>query len=96
MTPLSANGFDTLLHHHNLTSQYPNLAWNLHNGFPLGEFNYLHNSYLHPNHSNSASEAAKILTYITNEVTDGRISEPFTWEELKKQAQGEVIVSLLE
>ena len=85
MTPLSANSFDTLLHHHNLTSQYPNLAWNLRNSFPLQKFSYLHNSYLHPNHSNSLSEAAEILTYITNEVADGCMSGPFTWEAGSRQ-----------
>jgi hypothetical protein len=68
VTPLSAEGFDTLLHHHNLTS-YPNLSWNLCNGFPLGEFVYLHESFNHPNHSNSNSVNDYILNYMS-------ISEP--------------------
>jgi hypothetical protein len=95
VTPLSADGFDILLHRHNLTSRYPNLSWNLRNGFPLGEFNHLRESFNHPNHSNSNSVNDYILKYIQDEVSDGRMSGPFTWDELKKEARGEVIVSPL-
>jgi len=95
VTPLSADGFDTLLHRYNLTSRYPNLSWNLRNGFPLGEFDYLHDSYIHPNHPNSDSNNTQILKYIQDEVSKGRMSGPFTLNELKKEARGEVIVSPL-
>jgi len=95
VTPLSADGFDTLLHRYNLTSQYPNLSWNLRNGFPLGEFDYLHDSYIHPNHPNSDSNNTQILKYIQDEVSEDRMSGPFTLNELKKEARGEVIVSPL-
>jgi len=95
VTPLSADGFDTLLHRYNLTSRYPNLSWNLRNGFPLGEFDYLHKSYIHPNHPNSDSNNTQILKYIQDEVSEGRMSGPFTLKELKKEARGEVIVSPL-
>jgi hypothetical protein len=95
VTPLSADGFNILLHCYNLTSRYPNLSWNLHNGFPLGEFDYLHNSYIHPNHPNSDSNNTQILKYIQDEVSEGRMSGLFTLNELKKEARGEVIVSPL-
>ena len=95
ITPLSAEGFDTLLRRHDLTSRYPNLSWNLRNGFPLGEFSHLHESYNHPNHSNSDSVNDYILNYIQDEVAGGRMSGPFTWDQLKKEARGEVIVSPL-
>jgi hypothetical protein len=95
VTPLSADGFDNLLHRYNLTSRYPNLSWNLRNGFPLGEFDYLHDSYIHPNHPNSDSNNTQILKYIQDEVSEGRMSGPFTLNELKKEARGEVIVSPL-
>jgi hypothetical protein len=54
VTPLSADGFDTLLRCYNLTSRYSTLSSDLHNGLPLGKFDkYLKNSYDHPNHSNA-------------------------------------------
>jgi hypothetical protein len=95
VTPLSADGFDTLLRHYDLLLRYPNLSWNLRNGFPLGEFTCLHESYNHLNHSNSNSVNDYILNYIQDEVTGGCMSGPFTWDQLKKEARGEVIVSLL-
>jgi hypothetical protein len=95
VTPLCADGFDILLRRYNLMSRYPNLSWNLHNGFPLGEFDYLRESFIHPNHSTSDAVNNYILKYIQDEVADGRMSGPFTWVELKKEARGEVIVSPL-
>jgi len=95
VTPLNADGFDILLHHYNLTSWYPNLSWNLRNGFPLGEFDSLQESFNHPNHSNSDYVNDYILKYIEDEVSGGRMSGPFTWDKLKKEARGEVIVSPL-
>src|ERR1700683_2770585 len=54
VTPLNADGFDTLLNCYNLTSQYPTLSSDLCNGFPLGEFDkYLRDSYDHLNHTNA-------------------------------------------
>jgi hypothetical protein len=96
VTPLSADGFDTLLHRYNLTSRYPTLSSDLRNGFPLGEFDkYLRNSYDHPNHTNALPHIDRIETYIKDEVAGGRMSGPFTWDELKKEARGNVIVSPL-
>ena len=95
VTPLSADGFDTLLRRYDLVSRYPNLSWNLRNGFPLGEFSHLHQSYIHPNHSNSDYVNNYILNYIQDEVAGSRMSGPFTLDQLKKEARGEVIVSPL-
>jgi hypothetical protein len=96
VTPLSADGFDTLLLRHNLTSRYPTLSSDLRNGFPLGEFDkHLGNSYDHPNHSNALPHVDRIAAYIQDEVAGERMSGPFTWNELKKEAKGNVIVSPL-
>jgi hypothetical protein len=96
VTPLSADGFNTLLHHYNLMLQYPTLSLDLRNSFPLGEFDtYLSDSYNHPNHSNALPHTDRIASYIQDEVTGGRMSGPFTWDELKKEARGNVIVSPL-
>jgi hypothetical protein len=96
VTPLSADGFDTLLLRHNLTSRYPTLSSDLRNGFPLGEFDkHLGNSYDHPNHSNALPHVDRIAAYIQDEVAGDRMSGPFTWNELKKEAKGNVIVSPL-
>jgi hypothetical protein len=82
---LNADGFNILPHRYNLTSRYPNLSWNLHNSFPLGEFDALHESFNHPNHSNSDYVNDYILKYIEDEVSGGCMSGPFTWDELKKE-----------
>jgi hypothetical protein len=96
VTPLNADGFDSLLLCHNLTSRYPTLSSDLRNGFSLGEFDkYLRNSYDHPNHSNALPHVNRIVSYIQDEVAAERMSGPFTWDELKKEAKGNVIVSPL-
>jgi len=95
VTPLNPDGFDSLLHRYNLVSRYPNLSWNLRNGFPLGEFDYLPESYIHPNHTNSLEDTSQILKYIQDEVVEERMSGPFTWDQLKKEARGNIIVSPL-
>jgi hypothetical protein len=74
----------------------PTLSSDLRNGFPLGEFDgLLLNSYDHPNHKNAFPHINEIFSYIQDEVALGRMSGPFTWDELKKEAQGNVIVSPL-
>jgi hypothetical protein len=96
VTPYNANEFDTLLHRYNLSSRYPTLPSDLRNGFPLGEFNArLLHSYNHSNHKNALPHLDKIFSYIEEEVTAGRMSGPFTWDELIKEAHGNVIVSPL-
>jgi hypothetical protein len=96
VTPLNADGFDTLLRRYNLTSRYPTLSSDLRNGFPLREFDkHLKNSYDHPNHSNALPHIDRIASYIQGEVAGGRMSGPFTWDELKGEARGNVIVSPL-
>jgi hypothetical protein len=72
------------------------LSSDLRNGFPLGEFDgLLLNSYDHPNHKNAFPHIDKIFSYIQDEVALGRMSGPFTWDKLKKEARGNVIVSPL-
>jgi len=96
VTPYNVDKFDILLHRYNLTSRYPTLSSDLHNGFHLGEFDtLLLNSYDHPNHKTALPHIDKIFSYIQDEVALGRMSGPFTWDELKKEAQGNVIVSPL-
>jgi hypothetical protein len=96
ITPLNADGFDTLLQRYNLSSRYPTLSSDLRNGFPLGEFDHtLLDSYDHPNHKNASPHIDRIASYIEDEVAEERMSGPFTWDELKKEARGNVIVSPL-
>jgi hypothetical protein len=96
VTPLNADGFDILLHHYNLTSRYPTLSLDLRNGFSLGEFDqHLLESYDHPNHKNALPHVDRIASYIQDEVAGGRMSGPFTWDQLKKEARGNIIVSPL-
>ena len=96
VTPLSADGFDTLLHRYDLTSRYPTLSSDLRNSFPLGEFDkHLRKLYDHPNHANALPHVDRIASYIQDEVTEGRMSGPFMWDKLKKEARGNVIVSPL-
>jgi hypothetical protein len=93
VAPYNADEFDNLLHRYNLTSRYPTLSSDLRNGFPLGEFDgLLLNSYDHPNHKNAFPHIDKIFSYIQDEVALGRMSGPFTWDKLKKEARGNVIV----
>ena len=96
VTPLNADGFDTLLHRYNLTSRYPTLSSDLRNGFPLGEFDqHLLQSYDHPNHKIALPHIDRIASYIQDEVAGERMSGPFSWDQLKKEAKGNVIVSPL-
>jgi hypothetical protein len=88
ITPLNADGFNTLLQHYNLSSRYPTLSSDLRNGFPLGEFD-------HPNHKNASPHIDRIASYIEDEVAGECMSGFFTWDELKKEARGNVIVSPL-
>jgi hypothetical protein len=96
VSPYNVDEFDILRHQCNLILQYPTLSSDLCNSFPLREFDrLLLNSYDHPNHKNALLHIDEIFSYIQDEVALGQMSGPFTWDDLKKEARGNVIVSPL-
>jgi hypothetical protein len=48
VTPYNADAFEHLLHKFNLTSRYPDLVYNIRNGFPISNMPILTHSYTPP------------------------------------------------
>ena len=95
ITPFCANTFESELRRHNLLHKYPSLPDNLRNGFRIGSFPRLPFSITPQNHSSSFEHFDFISTYIHEQVTIGRMSGPFSREELEVLFDGPFISSPL-
>lgn len=61
-----------------LTSYYPNLVDNLHNGFPLSSMPTLSSTLILHNHPTVNEYPSTVKNYIIEELAANRMSGPFT------------------
>ncbi|SJL14075.1 uncharacterized protein ARMOST_17530 [Armillaria ostoyae] len=83
VTPYNADAIESLLAQHNLLDQHPDLALKLRSGFPMGDFPPLHQSVIFPNYVLDPAHTAFIDDYFDEEETSGRMSGPFSREEVE-------------
>lgn len=83
VTPYNADAIESLLAQHNLLDQHPDLALKLRSGFPMGDFPPLHQSVIFPNYVSDPAHTAFIDDYFDEEETSGRMSGPFSREEVE-------------
>jgi hypothetical protein len=78
-TPLRAEAFASALQHAHLTHRYPSLVHDIIHGFPIGlHMPNVSQNFLPPNHYKTVEEDQIIQAKLTNEVTLGRMSGPFS------------------
>lgn len=84
-----------MLDRYQLTNSYPNLCTNLHNGFPLGNMPLLAKTVIIPNHPSTHNYPDAVDEYLADEVAAGRMSGPFSLEDVEVALRGPVFVSPL-
>jgi len=82
--PYDSNSFDTFLRKHNLSTSYPLLVSNLCHGFPLGPMPELSSTNIIPNHSSTCEHMHLIDDYLSEELSSGRMSGPFSKEDVER------------
>jgi hypothetical protein len=75
----------------NLTDKYPNLVFNLRNGFPIGNMPALSRTYTPSNHKSALEHPEVIRDYLSEERSLGRMSGPFTQEQISLELGGHFV-----
>ncbi|KAF7348151.1 hypothetical protein MSAN_01768000 [Mycena sanguinolenta] len=86
--PYDADAFDRLLAQHSLTDRYPQLTHHLRHGFPLGRLPELDQTIIIPNHRSALEDSDVIREYLDTEISKGRMSGPYTREEMERICRG--------
>jgi hypothetical protein len=86
--PYNPDAFQSLLLKHSLLSDYPLLPFNLRNGFPLGHMPPIYDTAIIPNNRSILSHMADIDEYLHKELLTGRMSGPFSREEVELILRG--------
>jgi hypothetical protein len=82
VTPYNTEAYDDLLHQYNLSHIYPSLTFNMHFGFPIGDIPPLARTYTPKNHKSALDHLDVIRSYCNDEIKLGRMSGPFTKDEV--------------
>jgi len=93
LTPYSADSYESFLAHFDISSRYPTLVHRLRNGFPIGNFSPLLDTYIHPNHGSFREHEPSILKYISEEVSLGHMSGPFSEFDLRREFGQQHVIS---
>ncbi|GLB41063.1 hypothetical protein LshimejAT787_0902780 [Lyophyllum shimeji] len=89
--PYNVDGFRFMLDKHNLTDLYPRLLVNLTHGFPLGRnLPRLKKSIVIRNHPSVDQFPSVVQDYIDAELAAGRMSGPFSFEEVERILRGPI------
>ncbi len=83
VTPYSADVIESLLAQHDLLDQHPGLTHKLRSSFPMGDFPQLQCSVIFPNYISDPAHTDFINDYFDEEVSAGRMSGPFSQEEVE-------------
>ncbi|GBE80443.1 hypothetical protein SCP_0301580 [Sparassis crispa] len=78
ITPYDADAFESVLHALGLFQRYPFLPRKLHYSFPIGDFALLLRTFAPPNHSSGAEHIDFIHQYISEQVSLGRMTGPYS------------------
>jgi len=82
VTPYDPEAYNLFLKRFNLTEKYPNLVFNLQHGFPIGDIPPPTCTYIPKNHKSALDHIDVIRTYCEEEVALGRMSGPFSADEV--------------
>ena len=82
--PYNVSAFALLLDKHNLTESYPHLLRNLQYGFPLGRMPTLSSTVIIPNHILVELHIDSVTQYLEVEIAAGRMSGPFSSQEVER------------
>lgn len=88
ITPYSADAFEIALKTLNLTNQYPNLAHHLRHGFPMGDFQPLHETTIFTNDPSVETYQMQVDKYLFDEKAAGHMIGPFTEPEMERVCGG--------
>jgi hypothetical protein len=80
--PYAPKVYEHFLKCFNLTEKYPNLVFNLQHSFPIGNIPPPTRTYIPKNHKSALEHIDIIHTYCQEEVALGRMSGPFTADEV--------------
>lgn len=86
--PYNTDAFERLLDKHNLTPAYPDLCKHLREGFPLGCMPELPRTIIIPNHPSCFAYPSAVDDYLREETTAGRMSGPFSKDEVERILRG--------
>lgn len=95
ITPYNADAFEATLDKFNLSDRYPSLPYNLRHGFPIGDMPPLSRTYTPKNHKSASDRPDIILNYCKDEVNIGRMSGPFSKDEVHEILGSHFVMSPL-
>jgi hypothetical protein len=88
-TPYDADEIQKLLDTHGLGDKYPNLAHNLKNGFPMGDFpDSIPSTVIFPNDISVTDNADFVNQYIQDKIAASRMSGPYSQQEAETILNG--------
>ena len=88
VTPLNPAGFAVALSEFDLLRAFPTLVSRIRQGFPVGNFVPLSQSYIFRNHLSCPLHTAYVKAYLEEEVSLQRMSGPFTVQALQVAFRG--------
>jgi hypothetical protein len=95
VTPYIAEAYKNFLNRFDLSSKYPNLIFNLQHGFPTGDIPPPTHTYIPKNHKSALEHIDIICSYCQDEVALGRMSGPFSADEVFNILGGHFVSSPL-
>lgn len=85
ITPYNADAYEEYLSRFDLNDKYPQLVFNLRNGFPIGNIPPLTRTYTPPNHKSALEHPDVISKYLSEECSLGRMSGPFSKTQIEQE-----------
>ncbi|KAF7304606.1 hypothetical protein MKEN_01174500 [Mycena kentingensis (nom. inval.)] len=86
--PYDVDAMERLLRLYGLEEQHPGLVDSMRNGFSMGSFKPLEETVVFPNHRSVNKHREFVESYLDEEVQAGRMSGPFTKDEVQKIVGG--------
>jgi hypothetical protein len=93
--PYNTDAFNHFISKHDLTYFYSLLVMNFRNGFPLGEMPPLTDTVIFKNHPSTLLHSHVVDKYLTDELNAGRMSGPYSRQQVKKILRGAIFCSPL-
>lgn len=78
ITPYRADIFESELRRFDLLHKYSSLPDKFRHGFPIGDFDFLQQTFTPKNHSSSIEHMDFVLKYVAEQVSLGRMTGPYT------------------
>jgi hypothetical protein len=91
ITPYNADAYKSYLSRFNLTDKYPDLVFNLRNGFPISDMPSLSRTYTPPNHKSALEHPEVICDYLAEECSFSCMSGPYTRSQIEQELGGHFV-----